>query len=72
MDLHHGDEGGIEVVGFGLLCVQNLNWECSARNSEDRTPIEVLGKLLGIECGRGDDKLQVGSLLACLCGVCVI
>ena len=36
MDLHHCDEGGIEVVCLRLLCVEHVHRVGAARDGEDR------------------------------------
>jgi len=67
MDLHDGDQRGIEIIVLWLLGVENLDGECSTRNGEDRAPVEIPGELFGVKGSRGDDDLQVGSSLDRFC-----
>ena len=59
MDLHHRDQGGVEVVRLRLLRVQNFDRKSSTRNRKDRTVVEVGRKLFGVQSRRSDDELQV-------------
>ena len=68
MDLHHGDQGRVEIVSLGLLGVEHLHWICSAGDCEDRTPEEVLRELLSVEGGGRDNELQVWPTLDGLYG----
>jgi hypothetical protein len=61
MDLHNGDEAGVHVVGLGLLGVKDLDGEGVSGNGEDGASEEVLGELLGVEGGGGNDELEIGS-----------
>ena len=63
MDLHDGNQCGIEVVRFRFLCVEDVHRVCAAGNGEDGGLVEVGGELDGIKCGRCDYQLQVFSLL---------
>ena len=67
MDLHHGDQGRVEIVSLGLLGVEDFDWICPTGNGEDRTAEEVFGELLGVERRGGDDELEVGTALDGLC-----
>ena len=67
MDLHDGDERGVEVVGLGLLCVEDLDRVRPAGNGEDGASEEVLRELLSIEGGRCYDEFEVRTTLDCLC-----
>lgn len=67
MNLHDGDEGGVEVVGFGFLGVEDLDGIGTSGDGEDGAAEEVLGELLGVEGGGGDDELEVGAALEGLC-----
>ena len=42
MNLHHRDESGVEVVGFGFLGVEDLDGEGVSRDGEDGATEEVL------------------------------
>jgi len=46
VDLHHCHVGCIEIVGFGLVRIEDLHREGSARNSEHRGALEVGRELL--------------------------
>ena len=59
MDLHHGDERRVEVVGLGRLGVQDFDGEGAPRDGEDWALEEVGGVLLSIKRGRGADELEV-------------
>lgn len=63
MDLHDGDEGSVEVVGFWFLGVENLYREGTTWNGEDGTFIEIFGELFGVEGGRGNDDLKIWPTL---------
>ena len=67
MDLHHGDQGRVEIVSLGLLGVEDFDWICPTGNGEDRTAEEVFGELLGVECSRGHDEFEVWSAFKGLC-----
>ena len=67
MDLHDGDERGIEVIRLWLLRVEDLHREGTAGNSEDRTSKEVLRELLSIQGGRGDNEFQIWPTFNGLC-----
>ena len=66
MDLHDGYEGSIKIVRLRFLSVKDIHRVCAPRNGEDGCLVEVRGKLDGVQCGRGDNKLQVFPLLYCL------
>ena len=63
MDLHDGDETGIQVVCLRLFAVENLHWESSSRDGEDGSFKEILGEFDGVQSCRGDDELQVFTFL---------
>lgn len=67
MDLHHGDQRSVEIVVLGLLGVKHFDGECSTRDGENRTTVEISSKLFGVEGSRGDDDFQVGSSLDRFC-----
>ena len=62
MDLHDGDEGGVQVVRLGLLAVQDLHGEGPPGDGEDGRLKEVLGELDGVQRGRRHDELHVFAL----------
>ena len=62
MDLHDGDEGGVQVVRLGLLAVQDLHGEGPPGDGEDGSLEEVLGELDRVQRGRRHDELQVFAL----------
>ena len=63
VDLHHCHQGGVQVVGLGLLRVKDLHGKGSARDPEDVAVEEVLGELLSVEGGWRDDESEVISFL---------
>ncbi len=63
MDLHHGDETGIQVVCLRFFGVENLHWEGSSWDGEDGSFKEILGELDGIQCSRGHNQLHVFTFL---------
>jgi hypothetical protein len=69
MDLHDGDQRGIQVIALGLLRIEDLDRERSTGNGENGTAVEVLGELFGIEGGGSDDDLEVWAPLDGLCDV---
>ncbi len=44
---------------LGCLGVHDVDWISSAWYAEDGGVIEILAKLFGIQCGTGDQELQV-------------
>ena len=63
MDLHDGDEAGVQVVRLGLLGVQDLHGVRSPGDGEDGSFVEVLGELDGVQRGRRHDELHVRAFL---------
>ena len=63
VDLHDGNEGGVEVVRLGLLGVEDLDGEGAAGDGEDGALVEVAREFFGVKSGGGDDELEVGSAL---------
>lgn len=63
MDLHDRYQRCIQVIALGLLGVEDFDRERSTGNGENRTAVEVLGKLLGIEGGGSNDNLEVRAPL---------
>ena len=63
MDLHDGDEGCIEVVGFWLLGVKDLDRIRASGDGEDGTSKEVFGELLSIKSGRSYNEFEVRTTL---------
>mmetsp|Transcript_44560 Transcript_44560/g.90961 ORF Transcript_44560/g.90961 Transcript_44560/m.90961 type:complete len:290 (-) Transcript_44560:519-1388(-) len=61
MDLHDGDEGGIEVVGLGGLAVEDLHGVRAPRYCEHRAPVEVLRVLFSLHGGGSDNELEGGA-----------
>ena len=61
MDLEHGRDDGVQVVGFRLRCVQNVNWESAARHKKDRGVIEELAKLVRVQRRTRNDELEIGA-----------
>eukprot|EP00964_Phaeocystis_antarctica_P093832 scaffold60638_cov54-Phaeocystis_antarctica.AAC.3 len=59
VDLHHGDERGVEVVGLRRLGVEDLDGEGAARDREDRALVEVGRVLLRVERRGGADDLEI-------------
>ena len=59
VDLHHGDEGRVEVVRLGRLGVEDLDGEGAAGDGEDGALEEVRRVLFGVERRRGADELEV-------------
>ncbi len=63
MDLHHGDETGIQVVRLRFFGVENLHWEGSSWDGEDGSFKEILRELNGVQRRRRHDQLHVFTLL---------
>ena len=59
MDLHDGDERGVEVVRLGSLGVEDLHGEGAPGDGEDGALEEVGRVLLRVEGGGGADDLEV-------------
>ena len=69
MDLHDGDEAGVQVVRLGLLGVQHLHGVRPTGDGEDGRLVEILGELDGVQRGRRHDQLHVRAFLHSLGGV---
>lgn len=63
MNLHDGDEAGVQIVGLGFFGVKNLNWIRSSWDGEDGRFVEILRELDGVQRGRSYDQLHVCALL---------
>lgn len=63
MDLHDGDEAGVQVVRLRLSGVENFHWVCSPWDGEDWGFVKVLGEFHGVQGRRGHDQLHVSALL---------
>lgn len=63
MDLHNGDETGIQIVGLRFFGVQDLHWESSSWDGEDGSFKEILGEFDSIQCRRRHDELHVFAFL---------
>ena len=61
VNLQDGCDGGRQIIGFGCLCVVNLHGKGASGDVENGRLVKVLGKLLCIHCGGGDEQLEVGS-----------
>lgn len=63
MNLHDGDETGVQVVRLRFFGVENLHWEGSSRDGEDGRFKEILGEFDSIQCSRRHDQLHVFAFL---------
>lgn len=63
MDLHDGDETGIQVVCLRLFGVEHLHWVGTPWDGEDGRFVEVLRELDGIKCGRSHNEFHVRAFL---------
>ena len=52
---------GIERPYLRSLGVVDVNWIAPARDSEDGGMIKELAEVLGVQCGGGDEQLEVWS-----------
>ena len=48
VDLHDGDETGVEVIGLGFFGVEDLDWISATGDREDRGLEEILRELDGV------------------------
>ena len=63
MDLHDGDQAGVQIICLGFLRVQYFHRVCPTWDGEDGRFVEVLRKLHCVQRGGGDDQLHVLPLL---------
>lgn len=63
MDLRDGAERGLEIIGLGLLRVEQLDGEKTARDFKKRRVGEVVLEGGGVEGGGHDDQLEIGAVV---------
>lgn len=67
MDLHDGDQTGIQVISLRLFSVQHLYWVSTAWNGENGGLVEILGELHSVQRSGCHNQLHVCALLYSLC-----
>jgi hypothetical protein len=51
MDLQDGDHAGLDIVGFGVGGVVDIDGEPASGDVDDGCSVEIFGELLGLESG---------------------
>jgi len=63
MNLDHSSDGSLKIVPLWLRGIEDLNWMCTTRDTQQGSVTKVGLELASIEGGTHDDDLEVLSLL---------